>query len=379
MFLLAASLFSAPLESGYAAAPRASASADERARAYLAARSRVIEASKQYLGVPYRYGGSSRNGIDCSGLICESFKDALGVTLPRSAAGLYSWTERVTIERAQPGDLLFFRTDNTGRITHVALYLGGRRFIHAASDGSSTGVIYSSLDERYWSNAFAGVGRAFPEAPPGSNFNAIAEGGGSGGTQQGGSQTDGSQAESSQPGGSGRQTEEPPSSGGRLFFGAALAPTWNGFIPDGDLIRGFSSQLFLSVETHSFGKTMVFGLELRPEYDGALGVFRLPITLSWGPTSQITVFAGPVISWGDASFNVDGGKRTYSGGTNWLGTIGVTAAPFAINTPIGEFAPYAELAWQSYFCDNLDFDFFYDLSAALRFSTGLRWRMQINR
>ena len=131
----------------------------------MTARLRVIEVSKKYLGTPYRYNGISALGIDCSGLIYLSFNEALGVSLPRSSSGLYTWTVRTTIERAQPGDLLFFRTGASISITHVGLYLGNRLFIHTASSGSNTGVIYSSLDESYWARAYAGAGRAFPEVP----------------------------------------------------------------------------------------------------------------------------------------------------------------------------------------------------------------------
>jgi hypothetical protein len=61
---------------------------------------------------------------------------------------------------------LFFRTGANANITHVALYLGNRRFIHSASAGANTGVIYSSLDEEYWARTFAGAGRVFPETAP---------------------------------------------------------------------------------------------------------------------------------------------------------------------------------------------------------------------
>ena len=165
-FFLSFLLYAVPLEGGFSLAPGAAASPEDRVQAYINARLLVIEAAMKYEGVPYRYGGMSAAGLDCSGLICLSFRDTLGITTPRSASGLYSWTVRIPLERAQPGDLLFFRTNATGNITHVGLYLGEGRFIHSASSGPNTGVIYSSLNERYWARAFAGAGRAFPEVPP---------------------------------------------------------------------------------------------------------------------------------------------------------------------------------------------------------------------
>ena len=359
----------APLESGYALAPKVTASPEERAKAYFEARQRVIEASKRYEGTPYRYGGMTSKGVDCSGFICLSFKDALGVALPRSASGLYSWAERTSVDKAQPGDFLFFKTDRSGNITHVGLYLGERCFIHAASSGEKTGVIYSSLSEKYWANAYAGAGRAFPETQPIFRNDNTSMAGHSGADGNGNRQI-----------GINKPTESASSEGSetRYLVGVAFAPILNGIIEDGGgLLRGFTSQLSFSMDTHSLGEQVVFGFELRPEYDAALGVFRLPITLSIGPNYKIRVFAGPVFSFGDASITVDGNQRHYSGGTSWFGTMGVTAAPFTIKTPGGEIAPYIEAAWQSYYSDNSDFDFISDFSAGFHLSTGIRWLINI--
>ena len=133
----------------------------------------------------------------------------------------------------------------------------------------------------------------------------------------------------------------------------------------------------MGVETYNFGSRMIFGFEIRPEYDGALDVFRLPFTLSWGPSEKILIFAGPVLSFGDASLSVDGEKRSYSNGTSWLGTIGLTAAPFIFEAAKGELAPYFETAWQSYISDNSDRNPNADFSAGFRFSTGIRWSWKI--
>ncbi|MDR1319309.1 MAG: C40 family peptidase, partial [Treponema sp.] len=165
-FCSAAGLSAAPLESGYSLAPGASATAEERAEAVREARFRVLAAAGKYENIPYRYGGLDRNGLDCSGLIFLSFRDALSVSVPRTTTGLYSWTEKIGDGKIQPGDILFFKTNNTGQISHAGIYIGGNRFIHAASEGPATGVIYSGLDEKYWSRTYVGAGRAFPEAGP---------------------------------------------------------------------------------------------------------------------------------------------------------------------------------------------------------------------
>jgi len=347
----------APLDGKYAQAPAESASRAEKARASSEARKKVIEASKKYLGTPYVYGGMNSRGVDCSGFTCLSFKDALNVSLPRSAAGQYSWAEKISLEKAQPGDLLFFRTMNTSDISHVALYLGNRLFIHAASAGEKTGVIYSSLDERYWAAAFAGAGRALPEAASGFNVDS-------------GSATAvaGSLGEA----------------GGSYFYiGAALAPSWDFFMVGGSIIRGFTSQIFFNAE---FSKWLAFGIELRPEYDGMLGVLRLPLTLSWGHKDLFRVFAGPVLSVnlsdktqnnlsGEASFSYNNETRNYSGGTSWIGMAGVTFTPFNFKITRHQISPYMELAWQSYFNNEQAFNFSADFTAAFRFALGLKWKM----
>jgi len=167
MFLTAgfftARVDAAPLESGYSLAPKKNAPPEEKAYAYQNARIKVLEAAIKYIGVPYRHGGISANGLDCSGFIGICFKDALGIALPRSVSALYSWVEKIPYEKAQPGDFLFFKTGKNENITHVALYLGENWFIHSASAGSKTGVIYSNLGEDYWMEVYAGAGRAFPE------------------------------------------------------------------------------------------------------------------------------------------------------------------------------------------------------------------------
>jgi probable lipoprotein NlpC len=123
-------------------------------------RARFIQAAQQYRGVPYRYGGRDRRGLDCSGLVFLSFQDSLQVEVPRRSEDLYHWTERLEKEEIRPGDLVFF--EQQGRIFHVGIYIGEGWFFHSASSGPKTGVMYSRLDERFWSRSYAGAGRALP-------------------------------------------------------------------------------------------------------------------------------------------------------------------------------------------------------------------------
>ena len=125
------------------------------------ARLTLIETAKSYLGTPYRYAGLSKKGLDCSGFVYVSFKEGLGHETPRSAGSTYAWAEKITTAELQPGDLVFFVTTGPG-ISHVGIYMGEGRFIHSASQGPVTGVIYSYLNESYWKRTYKGAGRALP-------------------------------------------------------------------------------------------------------------------------------------------------------------------------------------------------------------------------
>ena len=125
------------------------------------ARLKLIETAESYLGTPYRYAGLDKRGLDCSGLVYVSFKEGLGYETPRSAENFYLWAEKINTSELQPGDLVFFITTGS-RISHVGIYTGGGRFIHSASQGPKTGVMYSNLDESYWKRTYKGAGRALP-------------------------------------------------------------------------------------------------------------------------------------------------------------------------------------------------------------------------
>jgi probable lipoprotein NlpC len=352
LFSLAALALCAARLYANAITPPASISAAE-------ARSRVIAAAEKYEHTPYRYGGLDKRGVDCSGLVYLSFYDALGVSVPRNTWGLYSWSEKITINEARPGDLVFFKTTGKGNVSHVGIFVGNGRFIHAASEGPSTGVIYSSLDERYWSRTFAGTGRVLPEAD-------ISMGGPAGDKSKDNNDRNDTK----------RTREKRDKSASNLLIGFAAAPTWNTSAIDIGVIRGAAGHIRLGAEVKPFGQPMLLGVELRSEWDGALGVFRIPLTLSWGINDKFRVFAGPVLSIGDAALSISGENRSYTGGTSWLGAAGITFAPFALKIARVNLSPYGELAWQSYFYDGDDRNLGADFAAGFRFSTGLSctWR-----
>lgn len=117
---------------------------------------KIINYAKQFVGVRYKMGGTTKSGIDCSGLIHESFR-AYDVYLPRISRDMAKRGDEVLLENIQEGDLVFFRTQNKrNAINHVGLvvtsFAGNIEFIHATT---SLGVIISKLSENYWHNSFA--------------------------------------------------------------------------------------------------------------------------------------------------------------------------------------------------------------------------------
>ena len=113
----------------------------------------VTAAAMDWLGVRYRFGGSSRSGTDCSGFTMAIFSQ-FGYSLAHGAGDQYAQCRKVTDQEREAGDLVFFSWGSG--IDHVGIYLGGGTFIHASTSG---GVIISSLYESYYANGYVGAGR----------------------------------------------------------------------------------------------------------------------------------------------------------------------------------------------------------------------------
>ena len=116
----------------------------------------VVDIAVDAIGTPYRWGGTSDNGFDCSGLIQYAYRQ-YGIQLPRVSRDQMRTGTAVTPvrERLRQGDVLGFSESRAGRATHVGLYIGDGRFIHS----SSSGVRISSLDNRYWRQSLVAARR----------------------------------------------------------------------------------------------------------------------------------------------------------------------------------------------------------------------------
>lgn len=115
------------------------------------------------IGIHYRRGGTSpQNGLDCSGLVRYVFREANGTELPRTSAEMSKLGEQVDKSQLQPGDLVFFNTLKR-TFSHVGIYLGDNKFIHAPSSGGTVRI--ESMDLSYWKARFNGARRIADDKP----------------------------------------------------------------------------------------------------------------------------------------------------------------------------------------------------------------------
>jgi len=119
----------------------------------------MVITAMNFLGVPYRRGGTSESGFDCSGFTRQVFETSLGLALPRRADEQAKAAGLVAVKRAdlQPGDLVFFNTLKR-TFSHVGIYIGEGRFIHAPKPGGEVRV--ESMSFAYWAKRFTGARRA---------------------------------------------------------------------------------------------------------------------------------------------------------------------------------------------------------------------------
>lgn len=135
----------APLRS----APRAAASSSSTGES-------IVRVASRFRGVRYRWGGSSRSGFDCSGFTRYVFRQKTGIELPHSASAQFRKGTPVSRNELRPGDLVFFQTYRRGA-SHVGIYIGNGKFIHASSAGGRVQV--DSLNDGYYRQRYVGARR----------------------------------------------------------------------------------------------------------------------------------------------------------------------------------------------------------------------------
>ncbi|MBL7740106.1 MAG: C40 family peptidase [Chitinophagaceae bacterium] len=116
--------------------------------------SELIKSIDYWYGTRYQMGGMTKSGIDCSAFVQAVYLSAFAMAIPRTAFEQFRVTNRISAVEMKEGDLVFFNT--TGGVSHVGIYLGNNKFVHASS---SKGVTISDLFETYYLKRFLGVGR----------------------------------------------------------------------------------------------------------------------------------------------------------------------------------------------------------------------------
>ena len=117
---------------------------------------RLIAVAESWIGTPYRYAGTTKNGVDCSALMVNVFSE-VGIALPRTSSEQYITGNTIATGELAVGDLVFFDI-NGGGVSHVGMYIGNNTFIHASL---SSGVVRESLLLPYYSSRYVGARRVF--------------------------------------------------------------------------------------------------------------------------------------------------------------------------------------------------------------------------
>ncbi|HET9747345.1 MAG TPA: C40 family peptidase [Chitinophagaceae bacterium] len=115
---------------------------------------KMFEFIDDWYGTPYRLGGTTKKGVDCSAFTQFLFSSVYGLSIPRTAREQYDLTSRISRTELKEGDLIFFNT--RGTVSHVGVYLQNNKFVHASTSG---GVMISHIFDEYWARKFVGVGR----------------------------------------------------------------------------------------------------------------------------------------------------------------------------------------------------------------------------
>ncbi len=116
---------------------------------------KLITTVSEWIGVPYKYGGTDKKGVDCSGFISNIYPSVYNVKVPRTTVLLEKESDPVKPKALKEGDLVFFRI-NSKNVGHAGIYLFDNYFVHAST---SRGVMISKLEDTYWNKYFVGGGR----------------------------------------------------------------------------------------------------------------------------------------------------------------------------------------------------------------------------
>lgn len=267
-------------------------------------RARVVAAAKQYVGVPYRYGGTSVSGMDCSGFIYTVAREAAGVQLPRTTTAMYSFCRIVPDKDKEIGDILFFKTVGS-KISHAGFYIGNGQFIHAASDGLNTGVIVSSLNQVSWKSIYAGCGQFLPPEKKRSSDSSESEPlltAKADKSAQHGENTSRAKSTSTAHAGAGSNTDTASSAKGAVFFNNCVFDFstqvgWN-FYTLNSFLFNFRG-IYMQAHTRWAKWTVQPGFAAELRIEPPMGMFQFPLLFTLSVPHGFRIYAGPVFTAGN--------------------------------------------------------------------------------
>ncbi len=239
-------------------------------------REELIAEAKKYVGVPYLWGGTTVEGMDCSGFIYTASRNSVKVQLPRTVEAMYGFMRIVPDSKKEKGDILFFKTVGNS-ISHAGIYIGNNQFVHSVSDGPNTGVIVSSLNQTTWKNAYAGVGQFLPAS------GSVSESAGSNASSSGGSGSSSSSVESN-------------SFLENTTFDFSATMLWNFFSSDSFLFNIRGGTIQAHARYSAWETEPGIGVELR--FEPRMGIVQVPVQFSVTVPYGFRVYAGPVFTFG---------------------------------------------------------------------------------
>ncbi len=308
------------------------------------ARNELISYSKQFIGVPYVYGGVTSKGMDCSGFIYTSVLGSVQLQVPRTVSDLYGFVRIIPDSQKEPGDILFFKTLGS-KISHAAIYIGNNQFIHSASDGPNTGVIVSSLSQTYWNTAYAGVGQILPPT-----------------------QTFSSQNTSNTITGENSNLGQSNSIAINLTFDISTTFLWSIISPEGMLLNARGGTIQAHVQYNKWDIKPGIGIECK--FDPKMNIVQIPVLFSVAMDYGFRIYAGPVFTIGNST--LPGTSKEISPSI-FPGVLGLSWEAPGWNIKIGTLNIIQDISWTVFNkTDNSALSILDSLASGLVLSTGVR-------
>ena len=317
-------------------------------------REKFVAEAKKYVGCPYVLGAVGPDSFDCSGLIYYVARESVGIQLPRTAKAIYSYCRIVPDKSREVGDLVFFKTNSTGNISHVGIYIGNGQFISAISDGENTGVIISSLNQTYWKGKYVATGQ-FMKSGTGTEEQveaAIAQ--------------DAKEKEKHP-----RQVHASRSGNDltrNIIFDASTNIGWSLIAPNSFMFRFRAFDIQINARYKKWFLEPGFAIGARINF--SQDVFQIPLLFTATMSEYVRLYAGPVISFTNAHLVTT--DKTISASV-FPGTIGVVFSTPSFSIKEAKVQFVQDISYSVFNnTDNAALNFLESLSAGLVMFTGVR-------